>query len=205
MDARPPIGEFFTTSHSLPPSPFHWLRWRVRTDASLRRMNGQCGRPCVNLKHLLPRASGLAACMLTGEPAISQPPCLPTTPRAPLTRICTLIASSSMRPLMPRKVAGKHSKITNFCAPGNLPRTHIIMNSRLNCVPLAIRFATGLPVISKLKAFQRSFAGDFPNVMHRSMRRWPSCLRKSPNSVAPTSKIYGNGWRPRNGHDNKRI
>ncbi len=101
-------------SHSRRPNRFQSRPWLVQMNGSLRLTITLSGRQCGNLKHLPQPVSGLVAGMATVPPAILRRRCSPMTPRAPSTRICTRIVSSSTQPLIRWSNAGRRCKITRL-------------------------------------------------------------------------------------------
>ena len=205
MEKRRSTGGCFMISRSRRPNRFQSRRWLVQMNGSLRLTITLSGRHCGNSKHLPQPAFGLVAGMATVPPAILRQRCSPMIPRAPSTRICTRIASCSTQPLIRWSNAGRHCKIMNCCAPENLPRTSITMNSPVNCGVLVIRFATKHAGISKSRACQKRFANAFPNGTRRLTRRWQNCWMKNRNWQAQTSRRYAPNWLLKLGRGNKRI
>src|ERR1700722_15841106 len=116
------------------------------------------------------------------------------TRRAPLTRICTRIASCSTQHLTPLKPAGRRCRTTSFYVQENLPRTLTTTNFLGNCDLLAIRFAIEGGVILRSRVSPKNCVNGFPSGTHRLTKHLPSCSRINRNYLAEISRICASNW-----------
>ena len=144
---------------------------------------------------------------MTAPPAILSPPCSRMIRPAPLTRICTRIALSSTRPLMP--VENRWKALQNY----ELLRARKFAENvyyhelarELRGFRLS-RFATGARRFSNRRRFGRNLRTLFQTAMRRLTRRLAKLLAEKPELRG--GEFQGTArasWRRQNGRGNKRI